>query len=41
MAQIRANGGCLDATEKDPIAEKWLARDAEHWLEPVGELRRK
>jgi len=25
--------------KKDPIAEEWLARDAERWLEPVGELR--
>ncbi|WP_153130054.1 hypothetical protein [Dechloromonas hortensis] len=32
----------LDAPLKqDPIAGEWLARDAERWLEPVGELRRK
>ena len=32
----------LDAQLKqDPIAQEWLGRDAERWLEPVGEWRRK
>ena len=32
----------LDAQLKqDPIAQEWLGRDAERWLAPVGELRRK
>jgi hypothetical protein len=27
--------------KQDPIAQEWLGRDAERWLEPVGEWRRK
>jgi len=42
IAIQRLSVAFLDAQLKqDPIAREWLARDAERWLEPVGELRRK
>lgn len=42
IAIQRLSVAFLDSqVKKDPIAEEWLARDAERWLAPVGELRRK